>query len=786
MLHADATRYPISRRSILGDRARNSLLTIIVSLSTRKQLNPHNNTNMSQSESNSGQKSLDPKFLHIKAIEVTFQGDRPHYPIYVKLKVKNEGKVRYKSPRFGRNDTVRWEIDDFLHLAVPTDFDVLVREVHTLYKKDYAVFSITAADVIDKEEFSTTDVKGRARVALTCVSVTPSADFAGFLAKEATKQVGNKKTLLESLGRASDVLAIFMKFTDLVSDVHPAAKAAVAVINVLYERCTLQEECHDAATELMKDLVSFLPLVKDIEQDITESGEARRTIKQMLELFCTISMFIIKYSSEGSLGGLLASHKGEIDSLTKEFKALKDTFDWRIKIETRKFAKDAAVNTENILLQQLRPAMDAYYTEDRCCLEGTRKDILGQIRAWADSESESKLFWLHGVAGSGKSCIANSVAHELKQQRRLFGCFFCKRDDPDCRIPKKVIPTLAHHFSKWHADYRSQMVSLMQGEEGLGIYSSLARQLELLVKKSMVSLSFGPEDRALMPLVIIIDALDECEDRFQLAQTLLQFTDDVPWVKVFITSRPSADLRRIFSKYENLDIDAKIEFDLQGGDIIQYTKFCAKMPKVINLTDNEVQTLAQMASGLFIWTSTAFKFINGQSDSDGAVGKVLLLKTEDSQESQLDQLYITIIKSVVDLEGVEGVHIISVILGVILSTSRNKPLPEDVLLHFLSAAEWNIDQEKLRVIVDSLQSVIYRDESNKGAIRVHHPSFLDFISDSSRSKLYWTESEALESSMARKCLKIMLSQLRFNICGLQSSLITNDELSVLDESFGKV
>ncbi|KAI5117550.1 hypothetical protein M0805_004750 [Coniferiporia weirii] len=674
----------------------------------------------------------------------------------------------------------------FRHPTISTDFTILVQKTRRLHRNEvFASLDVTLKDIIGKENFQISDEEDNVLVTLTCIPVLLIDDYVALLMNGAAGQVGNMKTVLESLGKASDVLTFLMKFTELASDVHPAVNAAVILVNALYERCVSQKKCHEAAVKLMHELASFLPFIMDIKLDIAKNSETRRTVKQMLELFCDVSRFIIKYSSKGMLGDLLSSSRGEVDSSMEKFTRLKDSLGWCIQIEMWRSAMNTEKNTESILLQQLCPAMEAYYSEDQRCLEGTRVAILGEIRAWADSESESRLFWLHGVAGSGKSYIASSVAHMLRQQRRLLGCFFFKRDDPDRRIPHKVIPTLAYHFSKWHADYRSQMILLLQGEEGLDIYSSLTRQLDLLVKKSLAPLSFGPETCPPMPVIIVIDALDECEemrDRFQLAQTLLHLINAVPWLKIFITGRPHEDFRRMFSKCQSPDIDAKIEFDLQGADIMQYTKFCARMPKEINLTDSEIEALAKMASGLFIWTSTAFRFIGGQSDLDGAVSKILSLEMVDTQEVGLDQLYTTIIKSVVDSEGAEGVHIISVILGVILSTSRNKPLPEDVLLHFLSAAEQSIDQEKLRVIVDSLQAVIYRDASNKGAICVHHPSFLDFISNNSCSKLYWTESEGLELIMARKCLEIMLSQLKFNICDLQSSLIANDRVPGIQDT----
>jgi hypothetical protein len=47
---------------------------------------------------------------------------------------------------------------------------------------------------------------------------------------------------------------------------------------------------------------------------------------------------------------------------------------------------------------------------DTLCLDGTRVGVLNEIRAWAEGDTEQYIYWLNGMAGTGKSTIARTIA----------------------------------------------------------------------------------------------------------------------------------------------------------------------------------------------------------------------------------------------------------------------------------------------------------------------------------------------------------------------------------------
>ena len=69
-------------------------------------------------------------------------------------------------------------------------------------------------------------------------------------------------------------------------------------------------------------------------------------------------------------------------------------------------------------------------------LPGTRVDLLREVDEWAEDPGREHIYWLRGMAGTGKSTISRTVAHKLDQElpgrsSRLGASFFFKRGEGD-------------------------------------------------------------------------------------------------------------------------------------------------------------------------------------------------------------------------------------------------------------------------------------------------------------------------------------------------------------------
>ena len=432
------------------------------------------------------------------------------------------------------------------------------------------------------------------------------------------------------------------------------------------------------------------------------------------------------------------------------------------------------------------PAGKEYYRTDRCCLPGTRGALLDGIARWVDSVPDQKLYWLHGIAGSGKSAIANTIARNFDDQRLLAGCFFCKRDDPDLRNTDKVIPSLAFHLSVWHQPYSAKLLAILQGEEKNKLASkTVQEQFELLIKGPALELSRDEQIQSPRPLIIVIDALDECgvnmRQRFHLAQVLVQVAQMVPWLKLFVTSRPLPEFFQVFEGAG--DALKKLHLNEAGdptADIKLYTKHRAGIIATENLldptwlTEEQVDAFTRKAHGLFIWTSTVFNFIEGQVDIDHAVAIVFAAspdREDENPEAALDDIYRMVLQEV-GKGGPRNMLLVRTVAGVVFGTARNVPLPIDAIAKLIP----QFDETVIGRVIDQLQAVLYKDIEQQNAIRVCHPSWMDFMSLETRSVQFWTQPSDIDFKLASRCLQVLKDGLSFNICRLETSYLANKDI----------
>jgi len=88
---------------------------------------------------------------------------------------------------------------------------------------------------------------------------------------------------------------------------------------------------------------------------------------------------------------------------------------------------------------------NAYNREDEpLCLPNTRIDLLREIYNWGDGHDEKRfIYWLNGLAGTGKSTIARTVARKYFNQGQLGASFFFSRGGGDVGRADKFVTTVA-------------------------------------------------------------------------------------------------------------------------------------------------------------------------------------------------------------------------------------------------------------------------------------------------------------------------------------------------------
>jgi len=111
------------------------------------------------------------------------------------------------------------------------------------------------------------------------------------------------------------------------------------------------------------------------------------------------------------------------------------------------------------------------------CLRGTRGDVLLQLERWLKDEQDHRVFWLNGLAGTGKSTIAQTFAEISFADGTLGASFFCSRDFEDRSNLQAIFPTLAFQLAYRYTPFRDQLLRVLRANPGIG-RESLCSQME--------------------------------------------------------------------------------------------------------------------------------------------------------------------------------------------------------------------------------------------------------------------------------------------------------------------
>ncbi|KAI6779000.1 uncharacterized protein J7T54_004494 [Emericellopsis cladophorae] len=273
-------------------------------------------------------------------------------------------------------------------------------------------------------------------------------------------------------------------------------------------------------------------------------------------------------------------------------------------------------------------AYNSYAEENEAfCLPGTRTDLQHTILAWAKDPASSTLFWLHGIAGTGKSTVARTIARTLDSDGNLGASFFFKSGDGDRAKSSKVITTIASQLAAGDPELAALLRKTLASDPLLPD-KSLQEQFQKLIYEPWTVLQDScRHDRY---HVVVLDALDECDDASSI-KVLVRFfaqlsTLKSPRLLVFATSRAELTVRLGFhgvqATYQDLVLH-EIPETVVKADIAVFIETETKRIrndyngttiKALQLPENwpsrpDLEALVSMSVPLFIFAATACRFI---------------------------------------------------------------------------------------------------------------------------------------------------------------------------------
>ncbi|KAK2690898.1 hypothetical protein QWA68_010368 [Fusarium oxysporum] len=432
------------------------------------------------------------------------------------------------------------------------------------------------------------------------------------------------------------------------------------------------------------------------------------------------------------------------------------------------------------------------------CLPETRVQLLAEIDEWVTSSESKTIFWLNGMAGTGKSTISRTVAQRQLERDCLGANFFFKRGEASRGNMSKLVPTLARQLAIHIPGMISLIKNAIDADPSLPT-KTLAEQFEKLFKEPLRKLAASSSDPT--SLVIVIDALDECEGEFQIKRIISLFADmeylDSLKLKVLITSRPELPIQLGFldinGMYQGLELhsisqdimehDISIFLQHELGIIRQNFNYVARSDQ--RLAEQwpgtvKIRQLVSMTLPLFIAAATICRFLNDATL--GGPDELLVRILESSSRthmSRLNDIYSSILASQVvnrpRREREEVVKSFQSIVGAIVTLAT--PLTINALSSLLNIPATTIDM-KIKV----LQSVLDVPKTPEVPVRILHLSFRDYLVDPDLQGAmeFWVDEKATHRRLASRCLFVMGSILRENICRLPFPGTSPSEIEGLD------
>jgi hypothetical protein len=427
---------------------------------------------------------------------------------------------------------------------------------------------------------------------------------------------------------------------------------------------------------------------------------------------------------------------------------------------------------------------DSYKNQHDECLPGTRRELLHQIEEWAKSPHGKCIFWLNGMAGTGKSTISRTIASKLKLRNSLGASFFFKRGEEDRGSAKKLFPTLVQQLVTTIPQLINGVQKAIKDDPYIS-EKALGEQFNKLLLQPLINVDLDQT----ATMVIVIDALDECESGQygDDVKAILKLLPQVQMLKAiqlrfFLTSRPELPIRlglqKIIGNHQDLDLHAVPQSEV-ARDIASFLKhkmshICQDHGLPIAWPGDEViQILITRTLPLFISAATLCRFIGDPHWYPPSRLKVIL-DYQSAYVSKMDNTYLPVLNQLLlgadKWESQELVQEFKRIIGAIIILTT--PLSVNALSQLLKTETINIVKQ-----LHHLHSVLNFPDDFNAPVRLFHLSFRDFLLDSkTKETKFWIDEKIVHQNLTDQCLEIMDRNLKQNICNLPTDVTQRDEI----------
>jgi hypothetical protein len=428
-------------------------------------------------------------------------------------------------------------------------------------------------------------------------------------------------------------------------------------------------------------------------------------------------------------------------------------------------------------------------------MENTRVQLLADIMSWAASPASPVVFWLNGLAGTGKSTVARTMCERLAEQGLLGASFFMSRQVEKRRHAPSVLRTLAYQLAQNQSAFFAAITSIVQDSPELAFSDGLQKLVtDLLVKPAgVLAVNAG--------LLIVIDAMDECTEDTSgrpggellplLLRGLLKLSGRV---KLLLTSRAEPEIARMFElatlgthqrimQLHDLDVSV-VRSDINTYLSRSFSDIAARHPTLALLnwpSSKDLDALVHLADILFVFAATVVRFVATPRQSPRARLDLILADRENRLASPyrfLDGLYMQVLRASTLAEEKEDQDNLCEIQRTVVGSIVVAQHPLSATVHALLIGT---HPDHVQLMVGSLSAILLNNSGEP--VRIFHPSFPDFIVNPQRCNdpRFLLSLPEHHLRLAYGCLTLLNGHLRYNMANLADPDVANSDIDDMDD-----
>ncbi|KAF7975491.1 hypothetical protein HWV62_9409 [Athelia sp. TMB] len=398
------------------------------------------------------------------------------------------------------------------------------------------------------------------------------------------------------------------------------------------------------------------------------------------------------------------------------------------------------------------------------CFQGTRLPTIGAILGWKDEYEGKPVCWMSGPAGFGKSAVSQTVTESCARDGTLAASFFFLRGAGGRSSISHFITTLAFQITVSVPEIKPIVEMILQRDPTI-LSQSITYQLQNLIFVPFMVLA--QTNTPTSALLIVIDALDECNDR----DLMLEFITALAHayhasrhlrLRWLLTSRGEEHIRQSFSgtasqdatwvvQLDNFDARADIKTFLEArfSDIIRNNPRLFHGIPLPWPSLSDFWALVDRSSGLFIFAATLVNFV-----TDGRAPPVRKLESVLRMHAGLDPLYDQVLRDA--LRDLDDILCFRRVLTTLML------LYEQPSVEMLAGLLELGSQDVLHALL-AIQSIIRIPSDDNAPIQLNHTSLRDFLVNESRSKDLFIDPLAAHATLAVACVKVLQKNLKTDI-----------------------